>query len=134
VERLHYRIRYPAVLAYWPDTSTPEWARSELDRQSVGEGLKLFWQAKPKRSWRGRALMLIMPPPHTPIRHASSQGSVKAQAPVSFPSEKVKPDDDVCMLLGEASRYGMQPAVTSGGVVASEVGQNLVFHGPIPHK
>ena len=78
--------------------------------------------------------MLIMPPPHTPIRHASSQGSVKAQAPVSFPSEKVKPDDDVCMFLGEASRHGIQPAFTSGGIVASEVNQDVVFHGPIPRK
>jgi hypothetical protein len=65
--------------------------------------------------------MLIMLPPHTPIRHVPSQGSVKTQALVSFPSEKVKRDDDVCMFLGEASRYGMRPAFTAGGVVASEV-------------
>ena len=75
--------------------------------------------------------MLMMPPPYTPIRHVPSQGSVKAQAPVSFPSEKVKPDDDMCM-LGRLQRYGMQPAFASSGVVASEVNQNLVFHGPIP--
>jgi len=77
--------------------------------------------------------MLTMPPPHTPIRQVPSQGSVKAQASMSFPSEKVKPDDDMCM-LGEASRYEMQPAFTSSGVVASEVKSEPGVHGLIPRK
>jgi hypothetical protein len=77
-----------------------------------------------------RALMLIMPSPRTPIRHVPSQGS-KGPSSHEHPPENVKPDDDMCTFSREAS---MQPAFTSSGVVASELNQNLAFHGPIPPK
>jgi hypothetical protein len=69
---------------------------------------------------------------HTFSSHAHSscsESGVEGPSSHEHPPENVKPDDDMCTFSREAS---MQPAFTSSGVVASELNQNLGFHGPIP--